>query len=588
MAAKTVFSKLKSRHRLCDTRSLKQETGLDPISLSICAHIFHRVTLVAASPKMSLQTESRSLVAVSFPRNQSETPMTHVSGKISTPPHSIAGKRSHAVLETPVRASETFGKSLLLSPAFSSPQQPQQPVFEKHSQSNNAYIVPSAAIDSSSFIQAAKVTKSFSDAASEPFSESFNDSSFNDSFNEGSTAETSSSSILQDANGQKRKKQKKVRRETRDSNFSLDSSEKPPYSYATLIGMSILSHPEKQLTLSQIYLWISETFKYYRREEVGWQNLIRHNLSLNKAFVKGEKSKDGKGHFWCIQPDSEDLFLKAKNNKKSLYHEVMDQLALVNKQPHPLIPLSPSSLTDDDSQKYSSSKPLLVVLTTNNGIKSAEDEDNGRNLNNKSDSPLLRTPVRVHVTSDLSEKALVAGKNLGFTLSFSCSLNFEFLPLPTLQTGPLLEPISPGKNVVLAQNLGNLLVQLPSISVSKSGNQLTQLQPPITGASTPRAVGTARTTPKSSVRTPLRLLRTPLSGAMIYKLGYSPSYLEEFYHSPFGAGRAVLNSYDDDDMLMRAFDSPAVSKTAKPSLLGELRKATTEDLSAKDALEIKH
>ncbi|EDK42234.1 conserved hypothetical protein [Lodderomyces elongisporus NRRL YB-4239] len=129
----------------------------------------------------------------------------------------------------------------------------------------------------------------------------------------------------------KNKKPKSDTTTTTHTPFSLYSEEKPPYSYATLIGISILSHPEKKLTLANIYSWISDTFRFYKKEEVGWQNSIRHNLSLNKAFVKGEKSKDGKGHFWCIKPGYEEQFLKSRSVKKSSYHEVMDQISYATK-----------------------------------------------------------------------------------------------------------------------------------------------------------------------------------------------------------------------------------------------------------------
>ncbi|KAF8471929.1 fork head domain-containing protein, partial [Kalaharituber pfeilii] len=97
-----------------------------------------------------------------------------------------------------------------------------------------------------------------------------------------------------------------------------DDGRKPPYSYATLIGMAILRAPGRRLTLAQIYKWISETFAYYKNSDSGWQNSIRHNLSLNKAFVKQERPKDdpGKGNYWTVEPGQEYQFLKQKGGRK--------------------------------------------------------------------------------------------------------------------------------------------------------------------------------------------------------------------------------------------------------------------------------
>ena len=99
-----------------------------------------------------------------------------------------------------------------------------------------------------------------------------------------------------------------------------DDGGKPPYSYAVLIGMAILRGPDRRLTLAQIYRWISDTFAHYRNKaEPGWQNSIRHNLSLNKAFYKQERPKDdpGKGNYWAIEPGKESLFVnKDKNSSR--------------------------------------------------------------------------------------------------------------------------------------------------------------------------------------------------------------------------------------------------------------------------------
>ncbi|KAF5102593.1 hypothetical protein D0Z00_000303 [Geotrichum galactomycetum] len=99
----------------------------------------------------------------------------------------------------------------------------------------------------------------------------------------------------------------------------VDDGSKPPYSYAILIGMAILRSPDKKLTLSQIYKWINDTFSWYRNSKSGWQNSIRHNLSLNKAFIKQERPKGdpGKGNYWVIEPGSEPVFLKNRAAKKT-------------------------------------------------------------------------------------------------------------------------------------------------------------------------------------------------------------------------------------------------------------------------------
>ncbi|KAK3112601.1 transcription factor [Teratosphaeriaceae sp. CCFEE 6253] len=101
---------------------------------------------------------------------------------------------------------------------------------------------------------------------------------------------------------------------TESIDYSADGAKdlKPPHHYAQLIGMAILSTTEQQMTLNNIYNWIMANYAFYRFNTGGWQNSIRHNLSLNKAFTKIARRTDepGKGMKWMIEPSEFDTFVQ--------------------------------------------------------------------------------------------------------------------------------------------------------------------------------------------------------------------------------------------------------------------------------------
>lgn len=110
-----------------------------------------------------------------------------------------------------------------------------------------------------------------------------------------------------------------------DTNATLDQNDatnhrdgKPPYSYANLITFAINSSQKKKMTLSEIYQWICDHFPYYKDAGNGWKNSIRHNLSLNKCFLKVPRSKEdpGKGSYWAIDSNPPDDPLPSRHKKR--------------------------------------------------------------------------------------------------------------------------------------------------------------------------------------------------------------------------------------------------------------------------------
>ncbi|EHN00515.1 Fkh2p [Saccharomyces cerevisiae x Saccharomyces kudriavzevii VIN7] len=105
---------------------------------------------------------------------------------------------------------------------------------------------------------------------------------------------------------------------TSDLSHDENRNVKPPHSYATMITQAILSSAEGVISLADIYKYISSNYAYYRFAKSGWQNSIRHNLSLNKAFEKVPRrpNEPGKGMKWRISESYQQEFLSKWNTGK--------------------------------------------------------------------------------------------------------------------------------------------------------------------------------------------------------------------------------------------------------------------------------
>ncbi|PTB66027.1 hypothetical protein BBK36DRAFT_1120693 [Trichoderma citrinoviride] len=70
---------------------------------------------------------------------------------------------------------------------------------------------------------------------------------------------------------------------------AVGHDEKTDEPYAKLIYRALMSAPDYTMSLQEIYQWFRENTTKAKNEKGGWQNSIRHNLSMNGAFERCDR-----------------------------------------------------------------------------------------------------------------------------------------------------------------------------------------------------------------------------------------------------------------------------------------------------------
>eukprot|EP00049_Salpingoeca_infusionum_P022085 m.5275 g.5275 ORF g.5275 m.5275 type:complete len:651 (-) comp4884_c1_seq1:345-2297(-) len=99
-----------------------------------------------------------------------------------------------------------------------------------------------------------------------------------------------------------------------DRQMTAEDTQKPPLSFPCLIGLAMLDADCAHMAVGDLYKRICARFPYFCTAKKGWKNSIRHNLSLNKFFIKVEQptytGSDKKSALWGMTPGMASLMKK--------------------------------------------------------------------------------------------------------------------------------------------------------------------------------------------------------------------------------------------------------------------------------------
>ncbi|KAI1716456.1 forkhead domain-containing protein [Ditylenchus destructor] len=269
---------------------------------------------------------------------------------------------------------------------------------------------------------------------------------------------------------------------------SDEKEERPSLSYKDLIIEAIESSPEKRLKLSEIYQVIRYLHPYYskRADQWGWQNSIRHNLSLHDCFIKlplKQTSASGVvGHYWTVVRDAEEKHGSSRRRSRAATKHSKHGPA--GDKPGRRSPKS----SNNNNSNLKGPKDRQSV-SSDSGVMSGEESHS--NSPTSSGSATIAAIVSASQACNPYEPTTSCSSNtfgLDNILPIACSASLltsfqqqhqnymqsnaiptSFAPLPGPQ--PTMDPIALAKNQLLSDLLNTTTIATPPVTSAPSFSQ---------------------------------------------------------------------------------------------------------------------